>query len=305
MKFKAYLYTTLQKSYGLVLRCVEACCGVDFAKKMDAWLRFGRKLDLKTPKNLAEKICYLSLHMLPRDAVRCTDKWEARGYVAEKGLEHILIPVHGEPVSAAEDLDFTLFPNQFVLKATHGCRMNYICLDKEKLNQERCRKTVCKWLNTTYGTYSVELHYRNIPHRVYCETCIAKPEELVDYKIFCLNGKPSFILVCGDRIVEEGKGTSLSLYLYDTQWNPLDGVTWYHAEGPGEGAIPRPHKLTEMLDIACKLSEDFDFVRVDLYEVDGKVWFGELTFTPFNGTLPILKQEFLESEGEKLILSKR
>ena len=295
----------IQKIYGIFLRCTEACFGISFAKTIDARLRFGRKLNLRNPKSLADKVSYISLHTLPELAVRCTDKWEVRKYVAEKGLEHILIPVHGEVVSSVEELDFSIFPKQFVLKATHGCRMNYICLDKDKMDEDKCRKTVRKWLKTTYGTYSVEPHYRDIPHRVYCETCIAKPEVLVDYKIFCLNGKPSFILVCGDRVVEEGKGTSLSLYLYDTQWNPLDGVTSYHAERPGEGSIPTPKKLAEMLDIASKLSEDFDFVRVDLYETDEKVLFGELTFTPFNGVLPILKQEFLDVEGGKLFLTRQ
>ena len=305
MKIKACLYIALQKSYGFVLRSVEACISVDFAKKLDARLRFRRKIDLRNPKTLADKVSYISLHTLPEQAVRCTDKWEARDYVAKKGLEHILIPVHGEAVSSADELDFSIFPNKFVLKATHGCRMNYICLDKDKLDREKCRKLVRKWLNSTYGTYSVEPHYRGIPHRVYCETCIAKPEELQDYKIFCMNGEPRFVLVCSDRIAVAGKGTSLSLYLYDISWNPLDGVVKYRGEGPGDGVIPKPLKLDEMLDVARKLSKDFDFVRVDLYEVDGEVYFGELTFTPFNGTLPILSQEFLEKEGEKLILSKR
>ena len=118
-----------------------------------------------------------------------------------------------------------------------------------------------------------------------------------------MNGKPSFILVCGDRIVEVGKGTSLSLYLYDIQWNPIDGLIGYHTEVPGCGTVPKPQKLDEMLEIARKLSEDFDVVRVDLYEVDGAIWFGELTFTPANGVFPNYMQEFLEAEGKKLIIS--
>ena len=302
---KKYIYKLIKKTYGLVLRCAENCFGIDFAKKMDAWLRFGRKLDLRNPKTLADKISYISLHALPADAVRCTDKWEARAYVAEKGLEHILIPVHGLPVSSAEELDFSLFPNQFVLKATHGCRMNYICLDKAQLDQEACREIVRQWLDTTYGTYSVEPHYRSSPHRVYCETCIEKPEQLVDYKILCLNGEPSFFYVCSDRKNEEGKGNAMSMYLYDTQWNPIDGLQRVRADVLGSGSISKPQKLDEMLDIARKLSEDFDFVRVDLYETNGKVWFGELTFSPANGVLPYFKQGLLDREGKKLIITKR
>lgn len=303
MSIKSNIYRLIQKTYALVLRCSEGCFGIDFTKKMDARLRFGKKLDFRNMKSLADKVSYISLHGLPEAAVRCTDKWEARGYVAEKGLDHILIPVHGLPVASAEELDFTLFPNQFVLKATHGCRMNYICLDKSQLDQKDCRNKVRQWLNTTYGTYSVEPHYRKIPHRVYCETCIAAPGDLIDYKIHCLNGEPSFILACGGREADEGKGSHVAMYLFDPQWNALNVLQNYRGHGPGSGSVKKPEKLAEMLDIARKLSEDFDFVRVDLYELNGKVWFGELTFTPANGVFPSYKTEFLEKEGKKLILS--
>lgn len=302
---KKVIYKSIQKIYSLVLRCIETCFGIDAAKSMDARLRFGRKLNLKNPKSLADKVSYLSLHKLSAEAVRCTDKWEVRGYVAEKGLEHILIPVHGVPVTSADDLDFSLFPKQFVLKATHGCRMNYICFDKEKMNQSECLKNIRQWLKTTYGTYSVEPHYRKIPHRVYCETYIGEPGQLIDYKIHCLNGKPSFILACSARAAEEGEGSSVAMYLYDTEWNPIDELQNYRGHGPGSGSIAKPQMLDEMLAVARNLSEDFDFVRVDLYETDGKVWFGEMTFTPANGVFPSYSQEFLEREGEKLILSNR
>ena len=301
---KAKIYRLFQKTYGVILSCAEHCFGIDFAKKMDARIRFGRKLDLRNPESLADKVSYIALHRLPTEAVRCTDKWEVRDYVAGKGLSHILIPVHGGAVASAEELDFSLFPDQFVLKATHGCRMNYICMDKDKLDQEACRKTVHQWLNTTYGTYSVEPHYRNIPHRAYCESCIGEESQLVDYKIHCMNGKPSFILACKARASEDGKGSSVAMYLYDTQWNPLDVLHNYRGHGPGSGSIAKPQKLEEMLAVARKLSEDFDFVRVDLYETGGRIWFGELTFTPANGVFPSYSQEFLEGEGKKLIISK-
>jgi hypothetical protein len=301
---KAKIYRLVQKTYAIALWSAEAFFGINFAKKMDARLRFGRKLNLRNPQTLADKVSYISLHALPQAAVRCTDKWEARSYVAEKGLENILIPVHGSVVSSANDLDFSLFPNQFVLKATHGCRMNFICLDKTALDQDSCRKTARQWLSITYGTYSMEPHYRSIPHRLYCESYIGDSGSLVDYKIHCLNGEPSFILACKARASEDGKGSSVAMYLYDTQWNALDVLHNYRGHGPGTGSIPKPKKLDEMLSVARKLSEDFDFVRVDLYETDGKIWFGELTFTPANGVFPSYSLEFLEREGKKLTISK-
>ena len=300
---KVKIYKLIKKTYGIFLTCSHFCFGINFTKRMDARLRFHRKLNLRNPKTLADKVSYISIHALPKLATRCTDKWEVRGYIAEKGLEHILIPVHGEAVSSTDDLDFSVFPDRFVLKATHGCRMNYICVDKSQLDQKACKEKVRQWLDTTYGTYSVEPHYRSIPHRVYCETCIEKPELIVDYKILCMNGEPSFFYVCSDRKNEEGKGNAMSMYLYDTQWNPIDGLQSVGSDVVGVGDIPKPKKLDEMLEIARKLSEEFDFVRVDLYETNGKVWFGELTFTPANGVFPYFKQEFLETEGKKLIIS--
>ena len=302
---KAHIYRLVQKSYGMVLGCIETCFGIDFAKKIDVRLRFGKQIDLKNPRTLADKVSYISLHTLPDAAVRCTDKWEARGYVAEKGLDHILIPVYGPPVSNVDQLAFNAFPNRFVLKATHGCRMNYICLDKSGLNLEQCRREVRRWLNTSYGTYSVEPHYRNIPHRVYCEAYIGEPEALVDYKIHCLNGEPSFILACKARKADAGEGSSVAMYLYDLEWNPIDGLQNYRGHGPGDGSVSKPSKLAEMLDIARRLSKDFDFVRVDLYETGGQIWFGELTFTPANGVFPSYKQGLLEAQGKKLRISNR
>ena len=121
-------------AYAAVLRAAEAAFGQDGAKKLDVLLRFRKKLNLKNPQTLAEKVVYLSLHGLPELAVSCTDKWEVRTYVAQKGLEEILIPVCGEAVSRAEDVDFEALPDRFVLKATHGCSMNYVCTDKAGLN---------------------------------------------------------------------------------------------------------------------------------------------------------------------------
>lgn len=300
---KAHIYEIIQKAYGMMLGFVETCFGIDFAKKMDVKLRFGTQLDLENPRTLADKVSYISLHTLSDEAVRCTDKWEARSYVTQKGLDNILVPVYGLPVSEVDQLDFKGFPERFVLKATHGCRMNFICLDKSELNMAQCKKVIQRWLNTTYGTYSVEPHYRNIPHRVYCEAYIGEPGELVDYKIHCLNGEPSFILACKARRTKAGEGSSVAMYLYDLEWNPIDGLQNYRGHGPGVGAISKPGKLVEMLDIARELSEDFDFVRVDLYETGDQIWFGELTFTPANGVFPSYTQKLLETEGKKLKIS--
>lgn len=299
------VYSTLKHTYGVFLMAIEAIFGIDTAKKLDVAIRFRKEIDLKDPKTLADKVSYISLHCLPELAVVCTDKWEVRNYVASKGLQDILIPICAEAVSSADMIDFDQLPDSFVIKATHGCGMNLVCTDKQKLDTASAYRKMEGWLKTTYGTFSPEPHYRKLPHRVYAEHCIANPEQLVDYKIHCINGAPSFILVCSDRSMDTNISAGVTMDIFDLNWNWLDAVQWYKNHGPGTGKIPKPANLDEMLRIAEILSADFDFVRVDLYNVNGKVYFGELTFTPANGVFPSYKQELLEAEGKKLKITSR
>lgn len=290
----------LKLIYARILSIIERTFGIDAAKKFDIFLRFRKILNLKNPQTLADKVSYISLHAFPELAVRCTDKWDARQYVASKGFEDILVPVYGTAVSSVEDVDFQLFPDQFVLKATHGCSMNYICKDKTTLDKAECLSVLERWLNTTYGTYSVEPHYRKLPHRIYCEEYLEAAETLKDYKIHCINGQPSFILVCSGR-----DEAFIKLDIFDLEWNSLDAVQPFNGQIPGNGNVPKPQNLERMIQIARILSEEFDFVRVDLYEVNGKVFFGELTFTPANGIFPNYKQELLVREGKRLKITDR
>lgn len=297
---KSALRTLMQKAYALVLAGSESLLGQDRTKELDARFRFRRTIDLKNPKTLADKVSWLSLHGISPLAVKCTDKWDVREYVAQKGLAHTLIPVYGEAVSRSEDVDFAALPQSFVLKATHSCRMNIVCTDKATLDIPAARKTMDHWLATTYGTYSMEPHYRSLPHRVYCEACLGAVEEMVDYKIHCIHGKPTFILVCNQRGDAEGKGSAVAMQLFDLDWNPIDGLRTYGGHRPGDSQVEKPANLEEMLTIARKLSEDFPFVRVDLYNVRGKIYFGELTFTPANGIFASYQDWLLAQQGELL-----
>ena len=291
----------LQKTvYGFLISILKVTFGKDATKTIDARLRFGKKLNLKNPSTLSDKICYLENHSNGELECKCTDKWEVRQYVREKGLEDILIPTYGRAWTDVEQIDFNSLPDQFVLKATHGCKMNYLCKDKRLFDQEKCKKEICKWLRTTYGSYSCEWHYQKLAHRFYCEKFLEDATNLIDYKIHCINGKPEFILVCSEREFNNAKGMKVTLDLFDIDWSPIHALRASGNEVPGQGKITKPSKLNEMLKIAKVLSEDFQFVRVDLYEVAGKIYFGELTFTPANGVLPYFTDTFLEKMGEKL-----
>lgn len=295
----------IKKIYGIFLFVLEKCTGVSCAKKFDVYFRFHEKVNLNNPSTLSDKICWLSLNENTDLYARCTDKWEVRKYVEAKGLGDILVPVYGGPVDSIIDIPMDSYPDQFVVKATHGCKMNYICTDKQNLDLEQFKKVVQKWLNTTYGTYSVEPHYRNIPHRIYCEKYLGKSFELIDYKIFCYNGRPQYIMVCSEREKqEEDKRSIVGLSLYDTQWNEIPEITTWKGHYPSKKKMEKPKSLERMLEIATTLSEDFRFVRVDLYEVDSRVYFGELTFTPANGVLPSFTSKFRKEEGAKLEISR-
>ncbi|MBR3628303.1 MAG: glycosyltransferase [Elusimicrobia bacterium] len=289
-----------KKIYGLWLIFLVMLFGIDFAKQFDSYLRFKRKLNLKNPQTLADKVSYLFLHKQTPLMSNCTDKWNVREYITGKGLSDILIPTVGDPWNKVEEIDFDKLPKEFILKATHGCKMNYIVKDKSKLNLVNCKKTLQIWLNTTYGVYSLETHYKKIPHRIYAEQLLETQKSLIDYKFHCLNGVPQFILVCSDRN-SSGKSMQVTLDLFDTNWESLN--TYLQPSGlevVGQNNINKPEKFQQMLSIATILSKDFSFVRVDLYEIEGKIYFGELTFSPACGVFPNFKDNFITDMGKRL-----
>ena len=284
-----------KKVYGKLLTGLMHIAGKDAARKFDCAVRYRKRINLRDPKTLRDKVIYIENHCPSPLAARCTDKWEVRDYVADKGLGDLLVPVYGRAYPAFDEIEFDKFPDRFVLKATHGCKMNFFCTDKSTLDMERCRKTVTSWLNTTYGGYSGEWHYFDIPHRVYCEHYLDDADRMVDYKFHCMNGVPQFVLAVDGRNTAAGQ---MNRHIYDMEWNELEGLT----EKPPT-VIPRPQRLAEMVEVARKLSQDFDFVRVDLYEIEGKVYFGELTCTPTNGIFSHYTDEFLLKMGETLTIN--
>lgn len=286
--------------YAQVLGGISAIAGVDAAKKFDANLRFHKKLNLKKPATLSDKVTYIELHEQSPLAPSCTDKYAVRKYVEDKGLGDTLVPMVGGPWSRVEDVDFNTLPNSFAIKATHGCKMNYLVPDKSKMDIEQCRKEMTRWIATTYGGYSMELHYLTIPHRIYAEKYLENANQLIDYKIHCMNGRPEFILVCSDRKANGDAAMQVTLDLFDLEWKHIPELIPSGSEVAGGGTMTKPQKLDEMIDIARKLSEDFKFVRVDLYELDGKVYFGELTFSPGSCVFPYFTHKFDLEMGERL-----
>ena len=291
-----------KKIYGIFLRFLSRISGIDTAKKFDAKFRMHRSINLKNPKTLADKVSYIELHEQSPLASLCTDKYAVREYVAKKGYSYALVPLVGGPWQKIEDIDFSLLPNSFVLKATHGCKMNYFVPVKADLDIEKCKSEMNRWMRTTYGTYSLEPHYAKIPHRIYAEKYLGNMSDMIDYKFHCLNGIPRFVLALSDREANNDKSMKVTINCYDMEWNYLPVICGAGEEVPGEGEIKRPKHFDEMVKMAQKLSEDFKFVRVDLYEKDDIILFGELTFTPASCVFAYMTEEFLKEIGGYLTI---
>ena len=264
--------------------------------KLKAWnarLLHGRRIDPEHTEKLNEKILWLAYHTDTSLWSTLADKAAVRDYVARKGLSEILIPVYGV-WDSFDEIPFDEIPAQFVLSATHGCQMTVVCRDKAALDMEALRKQVAFWLKQDLSCMSLELHYAAIPHRVIAAQYLPSDGDLIDYKIFCMNGRAYFTEVCTER----SKGPYFDIV--DRDWNMIPGVITGAENCPYP--LKRPENYAEMLAVAEKLSEDLPFCRVDLYNVDGRIYFGEMTMTPATGLLFHFTDAFLLDQGKHLTL---
>ncbi len=246
------------------------------ASKYEYKKKFGRKLNLKDPKTLNEKLMWLKFNRYTNDSVvsTCADKYAVRSYLEERGYgEYIngLIAVWDR----VEDIDFESLPNRFALKVNHGCGYNIICSDKSSFDVEKAKQKLDAWLKEKYWKKHAELQYRNIQPKIICEAYISgKNGKLpVDYKFYCFNGKPLYI---GNFIERDLEAHTIIRGYFDLEWKPLDICKTV----PASGDFQKPERLEDMIRLAEELSRPFPFVRVDFYECDGRIIFGEFTFTP-------------------------
>lgn len=211
--------------------------------------------------------------------IRCADKYAVREYVAQKGYADTLNECYGV-YDSFDEIDFDQLPNQFVLKMTTGSAMYYICKDKSQLNVEKLRAVVNSWYEKCkdFGLKTAEWHYVEIKPRLIVEKYLSMLGEdlsLVDYKWHCFNGQVYHIETISDRNLQTGE---INCDTYTVDWKRKECVKpQYHVN---RRMLPKPKNLEYMKKMAETLSADFEYVRVDMYEIDGKVLFGELTFTP-------------------------
>lgn len=236
--------------------------------------------DLENPETFNEKLNLLKLHDRNPLAPVVADKVSARKYVADTIGEKHLIPLIGIYKSTVE-MDFAALPKSFALKTSHGSGWNLICLDKTKLNWKSETIRFNHWLNRNAYYLSREWQYKEIEPRLICEQMLAY--NIKDFKFLCFNGNPEYIQVDMNRNTGEQRRT-----LFTRDWQETDIQLNYP-----KSLLPpdKPTLLSEMLEIARKLSKPFTFCRVDLYEHDNQIYFGEITIHPGGGVEPFLKKE--------------
>ncbi|WP_419893012.1 ATP-grasp fold amidoligase family protein [Oceanobacillus kimchii] len=255
--------------------------------KLQYRIKTGRKLNLNNPKRFTEKLQWYKLNYRHPLMTQCADKFGVREYIISKGYEEILIPIYGV-YNKADDINFNELPNKFVLKTSNGSRTNIICEDKSKLNIENTKKLIKDWLINRTTKAGREWPYYNIKPVIICEELLKKDKnnDLVDYKFICFNGKVEYVFINAERYSDN----VLRFGIYNKDFEQLP----YTRKGlrNTDNIINKPRKYERMITIAERLSENFPHVRVDLYNVDGNIYFGELTFFHGSGYVEFEPDEF-------------
>lgn len=247
--------------------------------KLMFWARMGQKLDFKNPKSLNEKVQWLKLNDYKDSYPQLADKYEVRNYIKKTLGEEYLIPLVGGPWADWEQIEMEKLPNKFVLKTTHDSGGVVVCKDKQALNFKKVKEKIERSLNNNYFWAGREYPYKFIKPRIIAEQYLTDEGglELKDYKILCMNGIPQNVMICTGRL--QGK---VKYYFFDLDWNFLP-LNYGDDQLPINFTLPKPKHLDEMIRVAKTLSKNYKLLRVDLYEANDRVYFGEMTFYPDSG----------------------
>lgn len=238
------------------------------------------KLNIDSPRTFSEKLQWLKLYDRRKEYTMMVDKYKVRDYITQKLGKEYLIPLLGV-WNNPEEIDFDMLPNQFVLKCNHNSGLGMcICKDKDKLNIESVKKKLHKGLMQNYYLTSREWPYKNVERKIIAEQYMTdnNTDELRDYKFYCFSGKPQYCQVISDRSTNE------TIDFFDMDWKHMSFTGLekpYHRHSNKE--LEKPVQFSLMKQFAGKLSEGIPFLRVDFYEINQKLYFGELTFYPAGG----------------------
>lgn len=263
----------------------------------DIWLKIqyrrhiGKRLNLKNPVTFNEKIQWLKLHDRNPLYTKLVDKYEVRQYVADIIGEEYLIPLLGVWENF-DDIDFDKLPKQFVLKCTHDSGGLVVCKNKADLNISAVKKKMNSCLKFNYYWALREWPYKNVKPRIIAEKYMEDESgyELKDYKIFCFDGIPKALFIATDRGIHETK-----FDFFDAELNHLP-MKQHYPNNPNI-KIPDPDGVKKMFELAHVLTKDFKHCRADFYDINGRIYFGELTFSHFSGMQPMEPPEWDEKFG--------
>lgn len=270
--------------------------------QLQYWIKTGRRLDLENPKRFTEKLQWYKLYYKDPRMIQCVDKYEVRAYVQHKGLGHILNECYGV-YDRVEDIDFDRLPNQFVLKDTLGGGGNSVILVKDKSQEDLAaiKAQLQKWVNEDHRAKSGGRewpYYSGKKHRIIAERYIPSDEKaggLIDYKFFCFGGETAFVYGVADR----RPGVDAGIGIFDRDFNRLP---FERVGEPLLRTLEKPENYEIMRDYAELLAREFPHARVDFYNQNGCVLFGELTFYNASGYMKYKPDAFDYEIGEKFYL---
>lgn len=260
----------------------------------------GKRLNIKEPRTFNEKLQWLKLNDRKEIYTDMVDKYEAKKVVEDRIGKEYVVETYGV-YDCFEEIDFDSLPEKFVLKCTHDCGGLVICRDKSKLDKDEARKKINKCLKKNYYFSSREWPYKNVKPRIIAEKYLENMSEdselgIVDYKWFCFGGEPKFLYV--SQGLEEHSTARISFY--DMEFNKMP---FSRSDYKGFEEKPfKPTRFDEMKEIARKLAKDIPFVRIDLYEINGNIYFSEITFYPCSGMIPFTPAEWDYELGNLLDL---
>ncbi|MDE6223386.1 MAG: hypothetical protein K2M49_06800 [Muribaculaceae bacterium] len=277
----------------------KALINIRFYAKFHRWPQFN------PPKDLNEKICWMKLYADTSRWSELADKYQVRKYIEELGLGQYLVKLYGK-WDNADCIDFTELPSDLIFKVNNGDGKgtNLIVRNLPKANHQNLRNIFKGWLKRkNIGALAAEPQYKDIPPCIIAEELLPLPagaHSLTDYKIWCINGQARYVWTCSNR---DADGGGADVMTYDLDWNAHPEMSVFTSEYRHGELLPKPENLEEMLRLAEALARPFPILRVDLYNIEGKIFFGEMTFTSQGGLMDFYTQEFLEKLGRDADLS--
>lgn len=259
--------------------------------------KLNKELDLKEPKDFNEKLQWLKLNDRKPIYTNLVDKYEVKKIIAKEIGDEYIIPTIGI-YKSFDEIDFDLLPQKFVIKCTHDSGGLIICKDKSNFDVKKARKKINHFLKVNHYYYAREWPYKDVSPRIIIENYMQNGTDgdLRDYKFYCFNGIPHYLYV--SEGLSNHKTAKIDFYDMDFEKAPFGREDYLHFDKKPL----KPVNFEKMKELSKKLSKDIPFVRVDFYEINGKIYFGELTFTPCGGFMKFYPEEWDRKLGDLIKL---